>query len=73
MPASQQHIRPDTPMGANLVAGGATFRTWAPNATAVCVVGDFNNFTVQGRAITSQTDTDATWSINAFVSNITFQ
>ncbi len=33
----------------------------------------FNNFPVQGRAITSQTDTDATWSINAFVSNITFQ
>src|SRR5579864_7589373 len=47
MPASQQNIRPDTPMGANLVAGGATFRTWAPNATAVCVIGDFNNFTVQ--------------------------
>jgi Histidine kinase-, DNA gyrase B-, and HSP90-like ATPase len=36
MPASQ----PDTPMGANLVGGGATFRTWAPNATSVCVLGD---------------------------------
>jgi hypothetical protein len=32
----------------------------------------FNNFTVQGRAVTSQTDADATWSINSFVSNITF-
>jgi polygalacturonase len=29
--------------------------------------------TVQGKAITSQTDADATWSINSFVSNITFQ
>jgi hypothetical protein len=33
----------------------------------------FSGFTVQGKAITSQTDTDATWSINSFVSNITFQ
>jgi 1,4-alpha-glucan branching enzyme len=32
-------------MGATLVNGGATFRTWAPNATAVSVRGDFNNFT----------------------------
>jgi len=33
----------------------------------------FSNFTVQGRAITSQTDADASWSINSYVSNITFQ
>jgi polygalacturonase len=33
----------------------------------------FSGFTVQGKAITSQTDTDATWSINQYVSNITFQ
>ena len=32
----------------------------------------FSNFTVQGNPITSQTDTDASWSINSFVSNITF-
>lgn len=44
MPASLQNISAHTPMGANLVAGGATFRTWAPNATAVAVLGDFNNF-----------------------------
>ena len=32
----------------------------------------FSNFTVQGHPITSQTHTDASWSINSFVSNITF-
>lgn len=32
MPASQQHISLNTPSGANLVSGGATFRIWAPNA-----------------------------------------
>jgi len=33
----------------------------------------FSGFTVQGKAITSQTDSDASWNINSFVSNITFQ
>lgn len=38
MPASQDHIDLRTPSGANLVNGGATFRTWAPNAKEVYVV-----------------------------------
>ena len=33
----------------------------------------FSGLTVQGQPVTSQTDTDATWDINQFVSNITFQ
>ena len=32
----------------------------------------FSGLTVQGRAVTSSTDADATWSINSFVSGITF-
>jgi 1,4-alpha-glucan branching enzyme len=45
MPASLDHIHSGTPMGANLVAGGATFRVWAPNARAVHVTGGFNGNT----------------------------
>ena len=42
MPASLDHIHAGTAMGANLVAGGATFRVWAPGARSVHVIGDFN-------------------------------
>jgi len=42
MPASLEHIHSGTPMGAKLVNGGATFRTWAPNARSVHVIGSFN-------------------------------
>jgi 1,4-alpha-glucan branching enzyme len=37
MTASQLNIISDTPMGGNLVPGGATFRTWAPNALEVYI------------------------------------
>lgn len=37
MSASQQHVNSNTPLGANLVDGGATFRTWAPTAQEVYV------------------------------------
>ncbi|MGH8646691.1 MAG: hypothetical protein ACREX4_20430 [Gammaproteobacteria bacterium] len=43
MPASLDRIRSDTPMGANLIHDGATFRAWAPHARAVYVLGDFND------------------------------
>jgi 1,4-alpha-glucan branching enzyme len=43
MPLTLDHIDQNTPMGANLVEGGATFRVWAPNALAVYVNGDFNS------------------------------
>jgi polygalacturonase len=33
----------------------------------------FSNLTIQGKAVTSQTDSDASWSINSYVSNITFK
>jgi 1,4-alpha-glucan branching enzyme len=38
---SQLGIDQNTPMGATLVSGGATFRVWAPAATAVYLNGSF--------------------------------
>src|SRR3954467_11648501 len=38
MPASQLNIHSNTPLGANLAAGGATFRTWEPSAREVYIV-----------------------------------
>ncbi len=43
MPVSLENISTSTPMGANLINNGATFRVWAPNATAVYITGDFNS------------------------------
>ena len=40
---SQRFISDATPSGANLVAGGATFRVWAPRATAVYLHGTFGS------------------------------
>jgi 1,4-alpha-glucan branching enzyme len=48
---SQSNILPTTPMGATLINGGATFRAWAPRATAVYVNGIFG-----GVPKTGQTD-----------------
>src|SRR5271165_5968833 len=38
---TQNNVSPQTPMGATLVGGGATFRVWAPRATAVYINGNF--------------------------------
>jgi 1,4-alpha-glucan branching enzyme len=43
MSVTQQHVSASTPMGANLIGTGATFRVWAPRARAVHVVGRFRD------------------------------
>jgi 1,4-alpha-glucan branching enzyme len=45
MPLSQANVTDDTPMGATLVLGGATFKVWAPSATAVYLKGTFGDVT----------------------------
>jgi 1,4-alpha-glucan branching enzyme len=37
MPVSQLNITTNTPLGANIVSGGVTFRTWAPAARQVYI------------------------------------
>ena len=41
---TQEHISAGTPMGANLIANGATFRVWAPGAEKVYLIGEFNHW-----------------------------
>ena len=56
MAASLDHIHAGTPMGANLIAGGATFRVWAPQARSVHVIGDFNNHQRQDAVLLTRND-----------------
>jgi 1,4-alpha-glucan branching enzyme len=42
---SQENISAATPIGATIVPGGATFRVWAPRATAVYLNGVFGGIT----------------------------
>ncbi|MGO9598998.1 MAG: alpha amylase C-terminal domain-containing protein [Isosphaeraceae bacterium] len=50
MPAAQEHIDAQSPMGANLIAEGATFRVFGPSAVEVFVSGDFNGWKQQDPA-----------------------
>ena len=45
MPLSQANVTANTPMGATLVPGGATFKAWAPGAIAVYLKGTFGDVT----------------------------
>jgi len=43
-----------TGMGANPYDGGVTFRVWAPFADAVCVAGDFNDWSADAQSLASE-------------------
>jgi 1,4-alpha-glucan branching enzyme len=61
---SQANILPTTPMGANLIGGGATFRAWAPRATAVYVNGTFGGTPMIGQtnALLMAKDANGYWT-----------
>ena len=62
MAMSQQHIGPNTPMGANAVDGGVTFRVWAPRATQVHVRGDFNNWELRDDCLLVKDESSGHWT-----------
>jgi 1,4-alpha-glucan branching enzyme len=63
MPLPQTAINDQTPLGANLVpGGGATFRTWAPNASAVYLAGSFNAWTIKDEAFRMVKNGLGVWS-----------
>ena len=65
---SQANISPNTPMGANLVnGGGATFRAWAPLATAVYINGTFGGTVRSGQTNDLMLARDANGDWTGFV------
>ncbi|HET9764185.1 MAG TPA: alpha-amylase family glycosyl hydrolase [Casimicrobiaceae bacterium] len=56
MPAPLDHVDTATPMGATLVADGASFRVWAPRARTVHVLGEFNDWTRDDSSLLSRDD-----------------
>ena len=64
---SQQHITPNTPMGATLINGGATFRVWAPRALHVYLNGIFAGVVAQGQTTDLEMVTDGAGYWTGFV------
>src|SRR5262245_62176538 len=69
MTAAQTGIGPTTPMGANLVDGGCTFRVWAPRAETVFVTGPFNGWATKDEATRLVKDGRGLWA--GFVPGVT--
>jgi 1,4-alpha-glucan branching enzyme len=55
------HARLPEFMGCRLHEDGATFRVWAPNATAVTVIGEWNGWDAQAHPLASRADGSGLW------------
>lgn len=60
--AQAPSTQPHTKLGATPYAGGYTFRVWAPNATAVSVAGQFNNWDIFNRPLAQDPGNPGVWS-----------
>jgi 1,4-alpha-glucan branching enzyme len=49
--------------GAHLNEKGVTFRVWAPYAQGISVVGDFNDWNIQGHPMNLLSGTHGTWEL----------
>ncbi len=57
------HSRLHHQLGCHLVAGGARFAVWAPNAEAVSVIGDFNGWNAGSHPAAPRQDGSGVWEI----------
>jgi 1,4-alpha-glucan branching enzyme len=56
------HPRLHDKLGSHPVADGTWFAVWAPNATAVSVIGDFNGWQADAHPLRALPDTGGVWS-----------
>jgi len=66
---SGTHERLYEKLGCQLVAGGARFAVWAPNARAVSVIGDFNGWNADAHTLSPRWDSSGIWE--GFVDGVT--
>ena len=55
------HTRLHDKLGCRLDAGGARFAVWAPNARAVSVIGDFNDWDAAAQPMNPRWDSSGIW------------
>jgi len=57
------HPRLYDKLGAHWTTAGVRFAVWAPNATSVSVIGDFNEWNTEATPLQELPDTNGVWSI----------
>src|SRR5471032_947125 len=55
------YVRAYDKLGAHATAAGTHFAVWAPNASAVSVIGDFNHWGDAAQALKPRADSSGIW------------